>query len=311
MMTTSPDLGLVGAKTGTLVIYFAGLGGSLPQVVPYLAHGRLDLPSGHSLTARRYLPVLPPDTEVWLDGKADGRQAQPPDLLRADQLGLDPKGWPAYVLSRPYAWFTEYKTGVHSDLDAIGPIPWWCDVAQTAEVAHAVEFARRGLAHARRQGQRVVLFGRSRGSAVALQVYLALAPEEQLMVHLLWLEGAFLDSAHVIETRFHPRAVADAVAAVLPLVTRWQPSKSRVLSPSSAPTTLVQVPVLVVGSAADTVVTVDNTRDLVDALGKVFDPTHLHYVELERSAHSTYATDDEGDRKRYADALRRYGLGQQ
>ena len=85
---------------------------------------------------------------------------------------------------------------------------------------HALAYTRQALAQVRPLGRTIVLFGRSRGSVVALNVFVSLTDEERRSVAYVLLEGTFFDSKRVLHTRF-PRC-GRVFSRLLPWFTAWR-----------------------------------------------------------------------------------------
>ena len=281
-----------------MTVYFAGLGASLAQVAPYMPHGRVTLPSGQVAVARPFNALLP---HVYVGEAPDGREAQPWDACLPEDMGLDSQGWAAYLMSRAWAWGLWLRCGIASSIPVQGVASWRTDIAGPDETRHALAYARKALAHATSDGARVVLFGRSRGSAVALNVFVALTSEERRSIAFVLLEGTFLDAAAVMKTRWG-HWIGSLAATLLPYVSRWRPdNRAPLLAHTSDALAGNTIPIGIVTSQADRTVHAQHARDVYHLLRDADRTgTSIHYLELKHSSHDGYALDDPDDHRAYA-----------
>lgn len=294
-----------------VTLYYAGLGGSLCQLAPYVT-GRCVLLKDGSFAASK-APVqldediaLPP---VYLGETPDGGDVEPYDMY-----ALSGRAWPSLVVwlaTFPYRRVTWWMTHTESTLNVVGPLPWRLNVGQAGDRAHALAYTRRAMA-ASPTTQQFVLFGRSRGSAVALDVFVLLTDAERARVSLVLLEGTFEHSEDVLDTRYaHRPWVHRAALAFL----RWcgggwkgaQEREAAVFGQGRLEHALrtSTCPIAIVTSAADWPVPPSNAANLkrrLEAAGISRD--RLHWLQLERADHSNYATSDAEDAARYSDFLR-------
>lgn len=169
-------------------LFYAGHGGSVAQMAPYQKGGVVHLGGGMTAKSARFLPddaCLPP---LWTGADVDA--VQPYDLLTSASLGLDVDGLLASWLTWPYAEWIRRRHGMTQDPPLpIAPMPWRMNIAQADDTAHALAYTRDALAKMP-PAARVVLFGRSRGSLVALNVFVSLTHAERQRVAAVLLEGA-------------------------------------------------------------------------------------------------------------------------
>jgi len=170
-------------------LFYAGHGGSVAQIAPYQKGGVVHLGGGMTAKSAKFLPdeaCLPP---LWTGANVD--QVQPHDLLTSASLGLDTRGRFASWLTWPYAEWIRRRHGMTQDPPLpIAPLPWRMNIAQADDTAHALSYTRDALAKMP-PAARVVLFGRSRGSLVALNVLVSLTHTERQRVAAVLLEGLF------------------------------------------------------------------------------------------------------------------------
>lgn len=284
-------------------VYYAGNGASLAQAARYRAV--LDVGGGHYAYHPRALNMLP---SPYVGTKGDGSDVQPYDLLLPSHLGLANSGVAATLLGLPMRLVYALYVGTLSNVHGIVAWPPWMNVGQADDTAHALAYTRAAM-RAAPPAKELVLFGTSRGSAVALNVYLSMTRAERARVRLVVLEGTFLDSRAVIEDRYGALG-GRVVAWLLERVTRWRPNgRDFVLARATAAFREELrgggsgAHFLVVTSRADRVVPPRNAVDVYDFLRLHLPAERVTMLTLEHSTHSGYAVENNADRAAYADAV--------
>ncbi len=175
--------------------------------------------------------------------------------------------------------------------------------AQASDVAHALGYTKRTLADMIKLGKRAVMFGRSRGSLVALHVFLCLNDEERKHVAFLLLEGAFYDSRSVSRSRYGT-GVASWITWILPWISEWRPTGYDIFRHELRTLRDNKVPIAIVTSMADQVVPVENANELYEVLRGYQQRAPLGFLTLTHSSHDGYAYEHDDDRDAYAKLLR-------
>jgi pimeloyl-ACP methyl ester carboxylesterase len=180
-------------------------------------------------------------------------------------------------------------------------LPFRNNVAQRDDVMHALCHVRSVLNED--QHRRVILFGSSRGSAVALQVAARLTRKEVARVPLVICEGVFTTVEDVLDTRFSA-PIRFLARAGLAWFTRYRPAENAEWSPLSAAQTFphLDLPIVVVRSAADTVVVPALGERVVEAL-RTRGVKDVYDIKLSASEHSGYAWLNDADRNVYVRTL--------
>ncbi len=274
----------------TTTVFFPGNGADITQAARYTGpNGFTDVYNGH---------VVHRDAARLIVGKVYTGNGDP--------LGHDvlPHGLSYAYLSDPYAgiivpaYLRGFLSGVRGGA-MVAHAPTEYNFGQTADVEQGLRIVRGAMAAEPERQRKFILFGTSRGAAVALQVAARLTAEEAGRVRFLWLEGCFTDVPRVLTYRFGAWLGA-FVGWVLARVTRYAPGAPTPLDAARA-FPHKEMPVLLVTSRADAIVDPLMTSALYDALPQV-EPWKRVLI-LDTSPHSDYATDNVADRARYAETL--------
>lgn len=276
----------------THTIYFPGLGGDLTQFARYAGRKGFHLhDNGGTHVYHRDAANLFPNP--WLGGvKGDGSDVEPHGVVR--HYGA-------------VAWFCSlvipvemraYVSGVQGGYPMEHRFTEYC-FGQEADVEQGLRVVRAAMAEHSAGFDRFILFGTSRGAAVALQVAAKLTPEEAARVKLVVLEGVFTNVPDVLTYRFG-HFLANLIHKVLPVFTQYRPSRP---TPLDAATSFPhkELPVAVVTSQADDIVDPKMGKTIHGVLSQKTSAAHL--LELRESPHSGYSTDNKGDREMYATFL--------
>jgi hypothetical protein len=172
------------------------------------------------------------------------------------------------------------------------------NIAQKGDVNYALEQVRRIMDD--RPCDTFILFGSSRGSAVALQVANLLDDKEVKRVAFLVCEGVFDDPRAVMHSRFGA-FLTSCLELVLGAFTEYN-SRNDALPLSSATNFAHRnLPVLLVTSDKDQVVERKHTDNIFKVLHARVDK--CIYLVLKHSPHSSYATWDDRDREEYCKTI--------
>lgn len=169
------------------------------------------------------------------------------------------------------------------------------NVAQRGDVNHALEQVRAIMDG--RPHDRFILFGTSRGAAVALQVALALSPAHMNRVAFTVCEGVFDSAPAIMQARFSP-LLARFLGWILPKVSEYDREHKYTPLWTADVFPFIEHPVLIVSSHKDVVVPLEHTKRVYDALVRRAPKTEL--LVLKESPHSSYATWKDVDRLAYA-----------
>lgn len=297
----------------TTTIYYAGLGGSLAQMAPYVAAGRcFVLPDGSYADCKASVQL---DDGVGLSAPYTGQLPDASDVEPYDMYAAracHPRSCGRWLATLPYRWVLWAKTHVESTLNVVAPLPWRYNIGQASDRAHALAYTRQAMASSS-SPQTFVLFGRSRGSAVCLDVFVMLSDAERARVSLVLLEGTFLHSEDVITSRAASSVTAAATMAVLRRATEWRGGRERetaVFSDGRLEHALAtsSCPIAIVTSRADRAVPEVNAHALTARLqtaGLAAD--RLRVCVLAQAEHSTYPTHNAADSATYSAFLRSLG----
>lgn len=175
------------------------------------------------------------------------------------------------------------------------------NVAQEGDVGHALIQTRAVMQS--RPHDVFVLFGTSRGSAVALQVAQLLTPEEASRVRFMVLEGIFTEARRVMELRFGS-GITVTLERFLAYLTEYNPNSKTTPKSVAREFKHKEMPLLLVTSRVDTIV----DPSLSDAMYKILSDRvkHSHLLTLEHSPHSSYATWNQEDRALYVTHMQDY-----
>ncbi len=278
-------------KRNVRTVFFAGNGQDISQLALYssgfkLPHGRHDI--YHRDAAN--LCVNP-----WLGKNVHGN-----DLL--------PHGVAYYYYSLVECGTFLFRSLERGFLTGIRNGPhvahkWWqynfgqrADVVQGLRVVHAAMKAY--------PTDDIVLFGTSRGAAVALQVAHALTVDEIKRVRFMVLEGVFTSVPEVIQYRFN-NVVGAIVEVGLRMFTRYNPA-------ATTPLEIAQIfehknlPIAIVASAIDTIVDPRMGKNICKALTDVAKVKQVKFLKLKSSSHGGCATDNTDDRRAYVAFLNKF-----
>lgn len=172
-----------------------------------------------------------------------------------------------------------------------------------------VQHAANALYHAfaTHPTSKFVVFGTSRGAAVALQAVSILLPEVvEKRVAMLVCEAPFTTVEDVIDARFSPW-MARVVRGFLTMFSAYDPEQNRVWSPRACALTFphLDLPIIVVSSKADTVVPEPQQAHLVELL-RERGVRNVHRIELQHSPHSSFTGHNEDDRDLYVNRMFMY-----
>jgi len=175
------------------------------------------------------------------------------------------------------------------------------NVAQEGDLKHAMEQVTHQMKL--RPHDRFILFGTSRGAALALQVANALSEDDIKRVAFTVCEGVFDTAPAVMESRFGA-LVTKTLTWFLPKVTEYNPY--HVQTPLWIAEHFKQPhhPVLMVTSQQDTVVPMEHTQRVFDAMHPT--ATCRRLLVLIKSPHSSYATWDHTDRCLYKQVMQEW-----
>ena len=174
------------------------------------------------------------------------------------------------------------------------------NVAQQGDVQHALTETRRQLEARPGKDERFILFGTSRGAAVALQVAHNLTADELKRVAFVVCEGVFDTAPAVMESRFGSR-VTRFLQWALPKICEYRAESSPTPLQIAREFAHVDLPLLLVTSRADIIVPPQHTQAMADVLKTRNKKTTL--LQLEHSPHSSMATWDDRDRQTYAQTM--------
>lgn len=166
------------------------------------------------------------------------------------------------------------------------------NVAQDGDVDHALTQVRTLMDE--HPHDRFILFGTSRGAAVALRVACNLGAEYLDRVAFTVCEGIFDSAPEIIQSRFPP-LLARFLPWILPLCTEYSPAYTH--TPLWTAEHFPAHPVLVVSSLKDDLVPHPHTKRIWKALVQRVPKSQL--LILHDSPHSSYATWKDVDRLRY------------
>ncbi len=191
-----------------------------------------------------------------------------------------------------------------------GLTPYWTNpfkinLAQEDDLNYALLRVKGAL---RETDKDLILYGCSRGAAVALSTLALLDKRSQNRIKLVVCEGIFDSVENVLDTRFGP-TMASIVRRLLSY-TRYRPYGYTPLR--LVPFLPKSVPVVIVTSTTDRVVTSECTMNLYRALKEQVD--RVYGLLLTRSSHSGYSSDYPDDAVNYYTAMiniYREVLGQQ
>ena len=254
-------------KNNYTTLFFAGNGASFSQASKYC--GELGVPErswGHPR------PYAIPSIRTLI---------KPYPYEPRDPFDVE-RGFLTYLLHPVYSLCHLYN-GIR-DHD-----PYWTDprkinLAQEDDLNRAVHRIRMALAVD--QDRDLILYGCSRGAAVALSALALLDEESQKRIKLVVCEGIFDSVEHVLETRFGPWV--RPIVRYLLSFTRYKPDGSSPLK--LVPRLPKNVPVVLITSEADRVVSKECTMNLYDALKNQVH--EVHCLLLTKSSHSGYSSDD-------------------
>lgn len=270
-------------------VFYVGNGADLTQIARYSGPDGFVTRSGIPVRGRLSSSLV---YKPWLGENADGNDIQ------------SYEGVP-FKLPRPLTYLTHMLryplTGVMSGPLCV-PNIFRMNIGQEADVARALKMTRDALRARTDPTQKIVMFGTSRGSVVALQVAACLTAAEIKHVGLLVLEGMFDTVPNVVAHRmwiFAP-LVNFVVNVVLQAVTEYR---------GDCPTPIdiarefphKDLPTLIVTSKVDEVVPPELTVRMAAVLQSQLSDCKL--LVLEKSPHPTYAIANVGDANKYADAL--------
>lgn len=291
-----------------VTIYYAGLGGSIAQLAAYLNGRCVLLPDGSYAASKAAVHLdedvaLPPP---YLGQTSDGSDVQPYDVYAMSRWA----GWSwwQWALTLPYRQVVWWKTRTETTMNVVAPLPWRCNVGQASDRAHGLAYTRECMAKCPRDTT-FVLFGRSRGSAVGLDVFVMLTDEERARIRLVLLEGAFEHSDDVIDSRYG-LCKRTCARGMMRWGSEWKDGYERErvifaegrLKHAILTTTC---PIAIVTSRKDKAVPPDNAVALWRRLMDEGIPTaRLHLLQLDQAEHSNYATDNAADAERYSKFLR-------
>lgn len=175
------------------------------------------------------------------------------------------------------------------------------NVAQRGDVNHALEQVLAIMAA--RPHDRFILFGTSRGAAVALQVACTLHKEHIDRVAFTVCEGVFDSAPAIIQSRFSG-LVARFLTWALPRVTAYDTEHT--FTPLHAAKHFINTehPVLLVTSLKDQVVSPEHTKRVYNALVQRAPKAQL--LTLCESPHSSYATWKDVDRLAYVGKMQEW-----
>lgn len=284
-------------------VYFPGNGADVTQMARYAGPEGFALADGSRVLHPHSLQLV---HRPWLGVKGDGVDVAPYDawpLSRSEHRAIMPT--------------LDLATRVLMNIRGCVPAlraPRRINLAQTGDVQHAYDIVRDAMTA--RPNDRVVLFGTSRGAAVALRLTAVLTPEERQRVALVVLEGVFDTVENVLYDRFEKGARfgvrARVVRWLLRRVTQYRPDAPTPLDAARALSAEMRdhengvkrvPPVAVITSAVDRVVYPTSTRAVYDALVGASRDARVHFLELKASTHSGYTTDSDADRRAYRDFM--------
>ncbi len=175
------------------------------------------------------------------------------------------------------------------------------NAAQKGDLPHAlnqVHAIMRAKPH-----DRFILFGTSRGAAVALSVASSLHPEQISRVAFTVCEGLFDTAPDIMKARFY-LPVARFLNWILPKVTEYDPEHKTPPLWIAKHFVNRDHPVLLVSSLVDQVVPHANTRHVFQYLKQQITTTEL--LTLNESPHSSYATWKDADRQVYVSKIQEW-----
>jgi predicted esterase len=287
-----PPLTMVSATdphaADTLTVFFPGNSGDITQLALYVGPTGFVLPreGGQHVYHRNAAGVFPKEQTLWLGRAPTGEDVLPHGLA---YYYRNPMGGECHVSMSPLV--RGFFTGVRGGPDVVHHLTRY-NFGQHDDVTHGLRVIRAAMAA--HPTKRVILFGASRGAAVALQVAARLTNEEAARVRLVVLEGCFTDVPRVLNYRF-TSLLGPVVNTLLSWVTAYNPEDQA--TPLRAAQALSHAfPVALVASHADRVVPHAMTTELYEALPS---GQRKHVLMLNRSAHSDYATGNEEDRAAY------------
>lgn len=271
-------------------VFFSGNFADATQLAFYTGINGFQLTDGSRIWRPGSLEIL---YNPWLGAECDGADATPYDAV---PVPLD-AWWVRRIIRPLFATYYWAKQGIYGCVPALRA-PWRINLAQEGDVKHGLRIVRNAMYG--KPKDRIVLFGTSRGAAVALRVTAALTPEERSRIMLVVLEGVFDDVERVVDSAFtFPRIVRAALAAI----TSYRPTSAtaleaaRQLSGDGSADNCPQF--ALISSKGDRYIHEYRTSRVFAALlGK--EPRLLvHYLVLERSPHGRYTTDNDDDRRAY------------
>ncbi len=154
-----------------------------------------------------------------------------------------------------------------------------------------------------RPHDRFILFGTSRGAAVALQVAHGLDATRLDRIAFTVCEGLFDTVFDIIHARFMP-LLARGLSWALPLFTEYDPEHKYTPLWVAAHFPHAEHPVLLVSSAQDQLVPLEHTKRIYNAL--VLRTPNAQLLTLRESPHSSYATWKDVDRLAYAEKMQEW-----
>jgi pimeloyl-ACP methyl ester carboxylesterase len=179
------------------------------------------------------------------------------------------------------------------------------NIGQESDVKKALADTRRVMANngTDKKKDKWILYGVSRGAAVALQVAALLTEEEIKRVSLVILEGVFTNAEDVLDSPPDPISPY-CNRFMVRVFTKYRKVHNDKWSPLAAAKTFPHrdLPIVIATSLADEIV--------LPRLGKQIGKTlrdagvkHVHEIELQNSAHAQYAWGNDADRETYVNGL--------
>jgi hypothetical protein len=225
------------------------------------------------------------------------------------QVGTEWSFNPLYILMqcvtylRSWYYWSWGEVGYHVHVSRI-------DVAGATEVAeHREAWMAQNWKLDKQHRRQLVLFGTSRGADTTLISVAISHPYERRHLRLVVLEAPFDSVEHALKYRWG----SDMGQLVFDAMRQWTNYSDTAMTPVMAAWHFpLDVPVLFITSAADTVVHRNQTRYLIDILKTRKHPA-VHHLELEHSSHWAMSLGNGEDQIKYtrfmAQMYSRYVLG--
>lgn len=188
---------------------------------------------------------------------------------------------------------------IYQDIRGVFPysvVPWKINIGQEKDIEHGIKTFRELDDY-----KRIILYGRSRGCAVAIGVLANLSWVEVQRIEAIILEAPFDSVEHVLNTRFH-WIFSGIIRILLRYLTLYR--KDGVSPYQNVAKLPKDVPILIVSSKADKVIHPECTESLCKRMEEC--NLHIARIVLENSSHSGFAQDNIDDMIKYHDEVQNF-----